>query len=185
MNKKFVLYALPVFAAAIIVGIGFASAHDADDGGHMLGWFKSKVGDKPNHEAMMAEKAEHLGLTAEELEAQMAEKKTDMLQKKADMLGVDLEELQDAMMAAKEGTTTWGDFLASEGINFESLWAQKMEQKWEKIQDKLNQLVVEGELEPSEVDPKLEAMQEKFENKEFGHGHKHFKGGWFKFRHGN
>ena len=177
MKKKFALYALPVFAAAAILGVGLVSAHDADEGGYMLGWVKHMMGDKPNHEEIMEQKAENLGITVEEFETQMAEKREDMLQKKADMLGIDLVVLQEWMETAKEERSeTWQEFLESQGVDSESLWAHKTEQKWEGIQDKLDQLVEEGELTVSEAGEKLDLMQEKFEN---GGGHKHFKRGWF------
>jgi len=176
MKKKFALYALPVFAAAAILGVGFVSAYDASDG-HMLGWLKSKIGDKPNHEEIMEQKAENLGITVEELETEMMEKKEAMLQKKADMLGVELLDLQVWMDTAKEeGSITWEEFLKNQGVDSESLWAHKIEQKQMGLREKLAQLVTDGELTQDEVDAKLAGMQEKFEN---GGGHKHFKGGWF------
>jgi hypothetical protein len=170
MKKKFALYALPVFIAVAILGVGLVSAHDADEEGYILGWAKHIRGDKPNHEEMMGQKAENLGITVEEFETQMTEKKEAMLQKKADMLGIDLVVLQEWMETAKEeGSETWERFLKDNGINSESLWAHK-------IEEKLNQLVGEGELTASEAEEKLDLMQEKFEN---GGGHKHFKRGWF------
>jgi len=177
MKKKFALYALPVFAAAAILGVGLVSAYDAVEEGHMLGWAKHMIGDKPSHEEIMAKKAEELGVSVEDFEAQMAEKREDMLQKKADMLGIELLDLQAWMDTAKEEESmTWEEFLKTASIDSESLWDHKMEQKWERIQDKLNQLAEEGELTASEVEEKLDIMQEKFEN---GGGHKHFKRGWF------
>jgi len=172
MKKKFALYALPVFAAAAILGVGLVSAHDADDEGYMLGWLKSKM-DKPSHEEIMEQKAEKLGVSVEDLEVQMEEKKEVMLQKKADMLGVTIEELLEAMEAMKEGTMTWRGFVEGKDITSESLWAHKWEQKW---QDKLDQLVEEGELTALEAEEKLGIMQEKSGN---DGGHKHFKRGWF------
>ena len=170
MKKKFALYALPVFIAVAILGVGLVSAHDADEEGYMLGWVKHMIGDKPNHEEMMGQKADMLGITVEEFETQMAEKKEAMLQKKADMLGIELSDLQAWMETAKEEERmTWEEFLESQGVDSESLWAHK-------IEEKLNQLVGEGELTASEAEEKLDLMQEKFEN---GGGHKHFKRGWF------
>ncbi len=169
MKKKFALYALPVFIAVAILGVGLVSAHDADNEGHILGWVKHMRGDEPNHEGIMGHKANMLGITVEEFETQMAEKKEAMLQKKADMLGIDLIDLLEAMEDIKEGTMTWHEFLEDKSITSESLWAHK-------IEEKLNQLVGEGELTASEAEEKLDLMQEKFEN---GGGHKHFKRGWF------
>ncbi len=170
MKKKFALYTLPVFAAAAILGVGLVLAHDTDDEeGYMLGWAKHMIGDKPNHEEIMEQKADMLGITVEEFETQMAEKREDMLQKKADILGIDLIDLLEAMEDIKEGEMTWHEFLKDKGITSESLWAHK-------IEEKLNQLVGEGELTASEAEEKLDIMQEKFEN---SGGHKHFKRGWF------
>ncbi len=178
MNKRFALYALPIFAAVAVLGIGFVSAHD-DEEGFMHGWVKFKGVDKPGHEEIMDKKAESLGITVGELEEQMMEKKDNMLQKKADMLGIELEDLQEAMEDIKAGEMTWEEFLANAGVDSESLWTQKMGQNQAWLQEKLDQLVIEGELTEEEAAAKLTAMQEKFENREFGDKHKYFKGGWF------
>ena len=56
MNKKFALYALPIFAAVAILGVGLVSADDTGGEGFMHGWFKNVGEDKPSQEEMMAKK---------------------------------------------------------------------------------------------------------------------------------
>jgi hypothetical protein len=147
--KKFLRYAAPSVLGVIVIGAGFAAAHD--------GWREGKSSGEH-----MERVAEIIGVSPETLQEGRAEGLT--IHEIAEAEGVDLESLRERMHAEHE----------------------------QRMRERLEWLVSEGEITQDEADEKLATMQDRWENrsedgpmgpreayrKGFRHGFKHG------FRHG-
>ena len=144
MDKKVLIYA---FALLIVAGgVGIVGA-----GAHIRGDFDFTKDRGERFEKMLDHKATLLGLTTEELKAEL------------------------------ESGKTFKEIVEDQGLTKEDLKSQFQQYKLTKIEDHLSQAVADGELTQEEADEKLAKMKEKHESGSWPHKNKGWHGGFKKF----
>ena len=98
-----------------------------------------------------------------------------MFQKKAEILGISVEDYKDGWAEGK----TLKEIAEEQGITQEQFQERMMQEKEERMRERLNTLVENGVITQEQADQKLNFMQERFENmisgESFGGCH-HMKG---------
>ena len=89
-----------------------------------------------------------------------------MFQNKADLLGISVDEMKSAWAEGK----TLMEIAEEQGISQEQLQETIREGKRERLQSHLQTLVDNGVINQEQADQRLQTMEERFENGDFGKG---------------